>query len=106
MSDDWDRRRFLKRLGIAGGAAACATGVGLIARDRGRDELVTPALSSQAWDFRSRAPAGSLEIAIGQGDPVTATRAAIHGLGGMKRYIHPGESVAIKPNVGWDRIPI
>ena len=84
MTDDWDRRRFLKRLGIAGGAAACAIGVGLIARDSGRDEPVTPTLSNQAWDFRSRVPDGSLVVAIGQGDPVTATRAAIRGLGGMK----------------------
>ncbi len=106
MSDDWDRRRFLKRLGIAGGAAACATGVGLIARDRGRDEPVTPALSKQAWDFQTQVPSGLSMVAIGQGDPVTATRAGVRGLGGMKRYIRPGESVAIKPNVGWDRTPI
>lgn len=32
-------------------------------------------------------------------------RAAVDKLGGMSRFVKPGESVLIKPNVGWDRQP-
>ena len=108
MTDEWDRRRFLKRLGIVGGSAVCAAGVGFIARDRGEGEPDTPKVSNRAWDFRSdtASAAPTLTVAVGQGDPVAATRAGIKGLGGMERFIHPGESVVIKPNIGWDRTPI
>lgn len=49
-------------------------------------------------------PTGAL--AVGQGSPEEATRAAIDALGGMESYVRPGETVAIKPNIGWDRAPI
>ncbi len=31
------------------------------------------------------------------------TQAAIEALGGMARFVSPGQSVVIKPNIGWDR---
>ncbi len=43
---------------------------------------------------------------VGAGGPEEATRAAIEAVGGMKSYVRPGETVAIKPNIGWDRAPI
>ncbi|KPJ92343.1 MAG: hypothetical protein AMS18_07635 [Gemmatimonas sp. SG8_17] len=38
-------------------------------------------------------------------DPVAALRAALDGIGGIERFVHPGEAVVVKPNVGWDRTP-
>lgn len=38
-------------------------------------------------------------------DPAAATKAAIDALGGMKRFVSPGQRVFIKPNVSWDRVP-
>jgi uncharacterized protein (DUF362 family) len=34
------------------------------------------------------------------------TRRAVQALGGMKRFISNGDIVAIKPNIGWDRMPM
>ncbi len=38
-------------------------------------------------------------------DPEGMIRAAMERLGGVRRFIQPGERVLIKPNVGWDRQP-
>ena len=37
--------------------------------------------------------------------PAKITRAAIDGLGGIKRFIGRGDVVVVKPNIGWDRTP-
>jgi uncharacterized protein (DUF362 family) len=37
--------------------------------------------------------------------PAKITRAAIDGLGGIRRFISRGDIVVIKPNIGWDRTP-
>jgi uncharacterized protein (DUF362 family) len=34
-----------------------------------------------------------------------ALRAALEGIGGIGRFVQPGERVVVKPNVGWDRTP-
>ncbi len=33
------------------------------------------------------------------------TGEAIQSLGGMKKFVHPGETVVVKPNMAWDRAP-
>jgi len=45
-------------------------------------------------------------IAVASGGPAEATRKAIEALGGIGGFVKSGESVVIKPNVGWDRTPI
>ncbi|HVO67779.1 MAG TPA: DUF362 domain-containing protein [Syntrophales bacterium] len=37
--------------------------------------------------------------------PARTTKAAIDGLGGVKRFISRGDIVVVKPNIGWDRTP-
>lgn len=39
------------------------------------------------------------------GEPAALTRAAIDALGGMGRFVHGGQTVVIKPNIGWDKTP-
>ncbi len=41
------------------------------------------------------------DISIVKGSPAAATRAAIEALGGMSRFVQPGQSVVIKPNMSF-----
>ena len=43
-------------------------------------------------------------VAVAEGsDHARITRSAIAALGGMKRFVKPGQIVVVKPNMGWDR---
>ena len=45
-------------------------------------------------------------VAVAEGtDHARITRNAINALGGMKRFVKPGQTVVVKPNMGWDRSP-
>ena len=45
-------------------------------------------------------------VAIAEGtDYAGITRNAISALGGIKQFVKPGNTVVIKPNIGWDRKP-
>jgi uncharacterized protein (DUF362 family) len=41
------------------------------------------------------------DIGIAEGSPAAATRAAVELLGGMKRFVKPGQRVLIKPNMSF-----
>ncbi len=65
-------------------------------------------LSSLFWSLplRSLFAATGPVVAVGEGsDPAQITRNAINALGGMKRFVKPGNTVVVKPNMGWDRTP-
>jgi uncharacterized protein (DUF362 family) len=38
-------------------------------------------------------------------DPAAMTRRAVEELGGMSRFVRKGDTVVVKPNIGWDRSP-
>lgn len=65
-------------------------------------------LSSFFWSLPLRnlfASTGST-VAVAEGIvPAQITRNAINALGGMKRFVKPGNIVVVKPNMGWDRTP-
>ncbi len=42
---------------------------------------------------------------VRNGSPEALTRRAVEALGGMARFVRSGQSVVIKPNIGWDRTP-
>jgi len=44
-------------------------------------------------------------VAIKNGDPSTMFDTAIAALGGMKKFVKPGQTVLVKPNIGWDATP-
>ncbi|QWV97163.1 DUF362 domain-containing protein [Geomonas nitrogeniifigens] len=45
-------------------------------------------------------------VAVAQGtDHAGITRKALSALGGMQRFVKPGQTVVVKPNIGWDRAP-
>lgn len=75
-----DRRLFLKILGLSS-----LFGSGLL---------------------RSAFAAGGPTVAVAEGREYEKTAArAIAALGGMKRFVRPGDTVVVKPNIGWDRRP-
>jgi uncharacterized protein (DUF362 family) len=96
------RREAVLRLSSTAVTAA-AVGAGAWAF---HDRRATPVLASRIPDWRVP-PAGGAPAAVAArgGDPASNTRRAIAALGGMERFVKQGQSVLIKPNVGWDRLP-
>jgi len=44
-------------------------------------------------------------VAVKNGGPVEMFTAGIAALGGIKQFVKPGQTVVIKPNIGWDAPP-
>ena len=74
-----DRRTFLKASGVA--------------------TLLAPALLRETLAAKEQPL-----VAVAEGtDYAAITRKTINALGGMKRFVKPGDVVVVKPNMGWDR---
>jgi uncharacterized protein (DUF362 family) len=107
MSERPGRREALKRLALTGAVLGGAAITAKVAFDPGGFGLATPAGERQVRDFRTKTgDAPMLAIAKSSTDPADLTRKAIEAMGGMKRFISNGDIVAIKPNIGWDRMPV
>lgn len=107
MPDRPTRREVLLRL-AAGGAVLGASGAAAaLLYDRGDYSAAKLRGERQIRDFRvASATPTSLAIAKSTNDPAELVRRAVAALGGMKQFISRGDIVAIKPNIGWDRMPI
>jgi len=44
-------------------------------------------------------------VAIKGGEPGPMFDKAITAMGGMKQFVKPGQTVVVKPNIGWDKTP-
>ncbi|HEY3234965.1 MAG TPA: cytoplasmic protein, partial [Polyangiaceae bacterium] len=113
------RREALKRLATTGAVLGGAAAATRFAFDRGGFGLDAPLGERVVRDFRisggegrsasAPAAAGSatqMAIAKSSTDPAVLTRRAVEALGGMRRFVSNGDVVAIKPNIGWDRMPV
>lgn len=78
-----DRREFIK------GAALIGAGM-----------TITP-----IWLEPAYAAEGPLVVKSSGGSPAKLVRAAVAGLGGMRVFVGKGQTVVVKPNIGWDRSP-
>lgn len=97
------RREALARLGSAT-LAATAVGTGTFAfLDRGVAEAGAAAVPDWRVE-RTIDPSRRAVVARGD-DPAANVRRAIAAVGGMERFVRKGETVLVKPNVGWDRLP-
>jgi len=100
-----DRRLVLKRLGQAGavlGASGALGALGLFCPGRFRHGVAARGLRDlRVADEPGRPP---LVVARG-GAPALLVRAAVDAVGGMGRFVRPGETVLVKPNMAWDRTP-
>ncbi|OGW03775.1 MAG: cytoplasmic protein [Nitrospinae bacterium RIFCSPLOWO2_01_FULL_39_10] len=99
-----DRREFLKRAAKAGIAIGAVTGGAFLLHNR--DAVISAGESiAKVKDFRITGDALP-QMAIAKGDsPAKIVKAAVEGMGGMKRFVSRGDIVVIKPNIGWDRAP-
>ncbi len=96
------RREAVVRLSSAALAAA-AVGAGTLGFfERRHASAAAPAIR----DWRLPA-AGEVARAVAArgADPAANVRRALAALGGMERFLRRGETVLVKPNVGWDRLP-
>jgi uncharacterized protein (DUF362 family) len=105
-----DRRAFLLRVLRLGGASAAALGAGAYLSSRSRRPVEVAAAQV---DLDHRVPdRGDLpEMAVAQAGPSSSptpaalVHRAIDEMGGMTRFVTRGETVVIKPNIAWDRLP-
>src|SRR6056297_2627299 len=44
-------------------------------------------------------------VAVKDGEPTLMFDKAIEAMGGMSKFVKKGQSVVVKPNIGWDVIP-
>lgn len=87
-----DRREFFRRgigAGVLAGSAAAFMG--------NYDRLYAAAklLNPPAYDL----------VAVKGGEPDVMFNKAIASLGGMKKFVKKGQTVVVKPNIGWDASP-
>jgi len=101
------RRRFLARAGKAGiSIAAAGTASYFLYDSKGpKPGLVTEELVTLA-DFSVPYQAGLMMSVVKGSDRVKTVDKAIELLGGIERFVKPGETVAIKPNVAFASPPI
>ena len=98
------RRDFLKKTGQAAALAAVTGGTGLYFHDREITRYSPILTKTSSFEVK---PDNSLpQISLAKNaDPLAALNFALDAVGGIKRFVQPGEKVTIKPNVGWDRTP-
>jgi uncharacterized protein (DUF362 family) len=105
MTTRVDRRVVLQRLGQAGvalGASGVLAGLGLLSPGRFSPRGARRAIPDHRVGTDARLP----EIVAAHGtDPAKLVAAALSAVGGIARFVRPGESVLIKPNMAWDRAP-
>ena len=57
------------------------------------------------WVKSAFAADGPLVVMAKDGDTVKLVRDAVNALGGMEQFVAKGQTVVVKPNIGWDRKP-
>ena len=95
-----DRREFLKTAAIA--TAAVAVKLNVRAQD-----AVGGAITDVATDAAATKPdvAKPVVVAVRNGEAAEMFRKGIEELGGMKAFVKPGQTVVVKPNIGWNKTP-
>jgi uncharacterized protein (DUF362 family) len=115
------RREALARVGTMAGVLGAAAIGARLAWDHGGFGLVQSGASRQVRDYRiAERDAEHAELAIARaparesGDdsphatatPEALVRRAVDAMGGIGKFVSRGDVVVVKPNIGWDRMPI
>jgi len=87
MSLKTSRRRFLQMVLTSAGAALLPRG------------------TAWAGTGKKSGPAFPDLVAVKDGSPVKMFEAGIRALGGMTRFVKKGQTVLVKPNIGWNKTP-
>jgi uncharacterized protein (DUF362 family) len=88
-----DRREFFKKSILTGVAAGAAMTFGDFRKIFAGK--VPPPGAPGPFDL----------VAVKDGEPVQMFDKAIESLGGMKNFVKKGQTVVVKPNIGWDTSP-
>jgi uncharacterized protein (DUF362 family) len=102
-----DRRAFLLRVLRLGGASAATLGLGAYLAGRSR-RPTEGAAAEVTLDHRVAERPDLPELAVARGEaasPAALVERAIRDMGGMGRFISRGDTVVVKPNIAWDRLP-
>jgi uncharacterized protein (DUF362 family) len=102
---------MLQRVGTAAGVLAASAAFGRLVWDHGGYGIEAAKGARQVRDFRDPEAAKDkrfAELAIAKADvkPEDLVARALGALGGMKRFVSRNDVVVVKPNIGWDRMPI
>lgn len=101
------RREALERIGLTGAVLGASALTARLLYDHGGYGLSAPPGERQVRDFRAKGdPKLKLAIAKSSTSPEELVRRAVNALGGMKKFVSNGDIVAVKPNIGWDRMPV
>ncbi len=110
------RRELIQRVGFASGVAAASLALGKLTWDKGGFGAAVGQGARQVRDYRlvdaHKGQDGELAIARspkGLPEALTAealVNKALEALGGMGRFVSRGDVVVVKPNIGWDRMPV
>jgi uncharacterized protein (DUF362 family) len=115
------RREMLARTGAAAGVLGGVAVGARMAWDKGGFGVAESSATRQVRDYRLVArDAEHAELAIARaaakeaGDdspnptatPEDLVRRAVDAMGGMRKFVSRGDVVVVKPNIGWDRMPI
>jgi len=104
---DLNRRAFIARSVKAGLVSAAAMGVGWWRHDA-RPPVVEPSVSAMAGlpDFCCRAAAGPAMVIARGSDRAALVPRTLAALGGMGRFVRPGDRVVIKVNAAFASPPV
>ena len=91
------RRDFLKTSALVGGGLLAAESLAL--RQAAWAAATPPAMSIARWDESLLPQADLTEVAV------KLTETALESMGGMGRFVNKGDTVWVKPNIGWNRRP-
>lgn len=97
-----DRREFMRRVaGYGIGAAWLLSGAGRVLAQG------SPATGSTVGPVAGGKPGARPPdlVAVMGGEPGALFDAGIAAMGGMKAFVKAGQTVVIKPNIGWDQPP-
>jgi len=98
------RREFIKKTGQALALAAVTGGIGTLFHNR--ESAAYQPLAPITTSFEVLPDSALPQVVMAQNENhITALNAALDAIGGIKRFVKPGERVTIKPNIGWDRTP-
>ncbi len=106
VNENIGRREFLIRSIKAGISVAVAGAASYVLYDSKGPQKEKPSLDNITLPDYSVKPVDGKTISIAKGpDRKQCAEAAIKELGGMERFIKPGETVAIKPNIAFASSP-
>jgi uncharacterized protein (DUF362 family) len=105
MTHDAGRRLVLRRLGQAGlvlGGSGVLAALGLLSPGRWRKSKAARLIP----DRRVAPDTGKPPMVVARGGVIASrVRASVDAVGGIGRFVKPGQTVLVKPNMAWDRNP-